>query len=586
MKKIALISVMVILSGLLYGQITSAANGNWSSTSTWTGGVVPTASDDVTIGHTVTIDIPNAECKNLIVNSNLYFALTDGNGITIHGNTTVNAGKRFRMASATPGSGSFLQHIDFKGDLTVNSTGIFDMRQASGAIGTVGRVRFSGSTNSTVSLALTAYNSSVEEFNSLEIAKSGGAKVILSSGYIILSNNSSNLPDTLTFTSGVVETGSNMIIHLATGAASVQGGSTTSYVNGTMGRGISNSVGTGTRTYPIGDGTNYRPVSVTYNAPANATGHYVWAKLITGNANTGPSSLTGGIDKVSPSRYYEVGYSKNAGSATAMNFTGLNPSYQSDDGVSEGNTNLRVAYSTDARATWVNAGPTGHSTTPASITTLSSATISPDLVLNDGTSLMIALANETSGVNPLPVELVSFTAVAARRGAELRWSTATETNNAGFDIEKLISNNWTKIGNVEGHGTTNAPQSYSFVDAQAKGRVIYRLKQIDRDGAFSYSQTVESNAGLTASDYALSQNHPNPFNPSTTFSFAVQTAEPVTVTVYNALGQAVKELFNGMANANEIYTISFDGSQLSSGIYFYALRSASRNEVRKMSLLK
>ncbi|NUN70973.1 MAG: T9SS type A sorting domain-containing protein [Bacteroidetes bacterium] len=589
MRRLSIVvSLLALLTGSLIAQVSFTGTGYWSNPANWDSGYVPTAASDVIIpsGKTDSIDISNAECKNLTISGNLYFARTNGNGITIHGNTVINAGGRFRMSSATPTAGSFFQYIDFKGDLTVNSTGVFDMRQASGSIGSVGRVRFSGATNSNVALALTTYTSATEEFNSLEIAKTSGGKVVLTSGYIFLSNNSSSLPDTLIFTSGVVETGSNRIIHLATGAASVQGGSTTSYVNGTIGRGISNSVGTGTRTYPIGDGTKYRPVSVTYNAPANATGHYVWAKLITGNANTGSSSLTGGIDKVSPSRYYEVGYSKNAGSSTTMNFTGLNPSYQSDDGVSEGNTNLRVAYSTDARATWANAGPTGHTTTPASLTTLSSSTISPDMVLNDGASVFIALANETSGSNPLPVELNSFAAEVIGAKVQLRWSTATEQNNAGFDVEKLIGKDWTKIGTVEGHGTTNAPQSYSFFDARAKGRVVYRLKQIDRDGAFTYSRTVEANAGLTASDFTLTQNHPNPFNPSTSFSFAVPASEQVSVTVYNALGQAVRELFNGIAQANELYTLSFDGSGLSSGTYFYTLRSASRNEVRKMSLMK
>jgi hypothetical protein len=198
---------------------------------------------------------------------------------------------------------------------------------------------------------------------------------------------------------------------------------------------------------------------------------------------------------------------------------------------------------------------------------------------------------------PLPVELTSFTALANPKGAgghgvELAWKTATEVNNAGFEIEKAVVSNkqsaasWTKIGYVEGHGTTNAPQSYSYNDASASGNVSYRLKQIDRDGKFEYSNTVEVKVGLKAEDFKLTQNYPNPFNPNTTITFAMKTAEQVNVTVYNALGQSVETLFNGIANPNELYSLKFDGKNLSSGTYFYALRSASRNEVRKMLLTK
>ncbi len=190
-------------------------------------------------------------------------------------------------------------------------------------------------------------------------------------------------------------------------------------------------------------------------------------------------------------------------------------------------------------------------------------------------------------VVPLPVELVSFKAAATGRGVELAWKTATEVNNAGFEIQRSVAGaEWSKVGFVEGNGTTNAPKSYSFVDASAKGTVSYRLKQIDRDGQFEYSSVVNATVAMTAADYELSQNFPNPFNPNTNITFAMKTSENVNVTVYNSLGQAVATLFNDVANANQVYTLSFDGKNLSSGTYFYALRSASRNEVRKMLLSK
>ncbi|MDP1675454.1 MAG: T9SS type A sorting domain-containing protein, partial [Bacteroidota bacterium] len=189
-------------------------------------------------------------------------------------------------------------------------------------------------------------------------------------------------------------------------------------------------------------------------------------------------------------------------------------------------------------------------------------------------------------VNPLPVELVSFTATVRSGKVELSWSTATEINNAGFAIEKNSNGIWNKIGYVEGNGTTNAPRNYSFTDNASAGKYQYRLKQIDRDGKFEYSNIVEAIVALTANDYALGQNYPNPFNPSTTITFAMKNTEHATVTVYNMLGQEVAILFNGLANANELYSLSFNARNLSSGMYFYSLRSSNRNEVKKMNLLK
>ena len=187
----------------------------------------------------------------------------------------------------------------------------------------------------------------------------------------------------------------------------------------------------------------------------------------------------------------------------------------------------------------------------------------------------------------MPVELTSFTAVANGRNIELQWHTATEKNSFGFDIEKSVNGSWNKIGFIEGKGNSNSPSSYSFVDInRSVSTISYRLKQIDRDGKFTYSNTIEVIIALTAKDYALTQNYPNPFNPSTTFSFAMKKAELTSVKVYNLVGQEVAKLFNQIAEPDQIYTMKFDGKDLSSGIYFYSLRSASRNEMKKMILMK
>lgn len=595
-----IVITILFFTGMCIGTaqtITSTGSGNWNSTTPdapWPSGIVPTASDNVVIAslHTVTLDNVPAVCNDLSLTGSVQFANNGtASSITVNGNVLINSTGKLRCINLSP-TGAYVSHsITIKGNITNTSGGVIDLRVGSnGTTGNGANLTLSGSTTTTISLVSSAYQSSSEEFNAIYIDKSGSAKVVLNSGNLFMSNNGSVDTSKLVFVNGIVETGNNKWVNLGTAGRSVQGATTTSYMNGIMGRGTTNTASaSGDRDFYIGDADEYLPITVRYQAPpaANTTGHYVWVKLIAGDANTGSSSLSGGIDGVSKKRYFQVGYEKGTTGRDSMFFTVIQPTYNTDDGVASGNNDLRVAYSIDERATWVNCGPTTHTTSLALLpAAIRSETISPSILLNSSEYFFASLANISSGVNALPVELNAFTADVIGKKIQLKWTTATETNNAGFDVEKLIGSAWTKIGNVAGHGTTNAPQSYSFVDAQAKGRVVYRLKQIDRDGAFQYSQSVEANAGLSASDFTLSQNHPNPFNPSTTFSFAVQSAEPVTVTVYNALGQAVKELFNGVATANEVYTLSFDGSQLSSGTYFYALRSASRNEVRKMVLMK
>lgn len=193
---------------------------------------------------------------------------------------------------------------------------------------------------------------------------------------------------------------------------------------------------------------------------------------------------------------------------------------------------------------------------------------------------------------PLPVELTSFTAVTRGKNVELRWATATEVNNYGFEIEKrmkdeLGSKKWEKIGFVEGSGTTNAPKEYSFSDAlTANGTYVYRLKQIDRDGQFTYSPEVEVMMTQIAQTYALKQNYPNPFNPATTISFTVPSAERATLKVYDLTGREVATLFNEVANPGQTYNVLFNGKGLASGIYIYVLQTPAFREVKKMQLIK
>ena len=196
--------------------------------------------------------------------------------------------------------------------------------------------------------------------------------------------------------------------------------------------------------------------------------------------------------------------------------------------------------------------------------------------------------------NPLPVELMSFSASVRGRKVELRWNTASESNNYGFDVERgaianrqSTINGWANVGFLHGKGTTNVPQSYNYDDeVQSAGTYQYRLKQIDRDGKFSYSNTIEAAVGLTPSDYLLSQNYPNPFNPTTKIRFGLKAGQFAEVKVFNVLGENVRILFSGIGRGDEIKELLFDGSGLPSGVYYYSLRTDERFEVKKMQLVK
>lgn len=201
----------------------------------------------------------------------------------------------------------------------------------------------------------------------------------------------------------------------------------------------------------------------------------------------------------------------------------------------------------------------------------------------------IAIGNGTPrGSNsnpPLPVELTSLIATAINKGVMLNWSTATEVNNYGFDVEKKSIGNWVKIGFVDGHGNSNSPNDYSFIDSSPSiGEISYRLKQIDTDGAFEYSEIVTATSTNLAK-YELHQNHPNPFNPSTVISFSLPEVSLVKITVYNAIGQKVIELTNKQMDAGT-HTVNFDGSNLSTGFYFYRLETQNYSKTMKMILLR
>lgn len=204
-----------------------------------------------------------------------------------------------------------------------------------------------------------------------------------------------------------------------------------------------------------------------------------------------------------------------------------------------------------------------------------------------------------SGNSVLPVELTSFTATLNNSAVELNWNTATEVNNYGFEVQrlavsnqllansqKLSANSWSKIGFVQGHGNSNSPKEYSFEDKNPQvGKLQYRLKQIDFDGAYEYSDVVEVNYDAPV-NFVLDQNYPNPFNPITNISYEIPVKSNVAIKVYNVLGSEVATLLNEEKLPGR-YQVEFKASYLPSGVYFYSINAAEYEPImKKMILLK
>ena len=188
----------------------------------------------------------------------------------------------------------------------------------------------------------------------------------------------------------------------------------------------------------------------------------------------------------------------------------------------------------------------------------------------------------------IPVELISFIAEIDENGIVLKWETATETNNFGFEVERGIDNKtFEKIGQIKGKGTTTEKQKYIFRDASvsSKSKFYYRLKQVDYDGTVIYSDVIEVDYSIIPDVFSLSQNYPNPFNPVTNIKYQIPEFSFVTIKVYDALGKEVATLVNEEKAAG-YYEIEFNAPSLASGIYFYKLRANNFTQIKKMILLK
>lgn len=232
---------------------------------------------------------------------------------------------------------------------------------------------------------------------------------------------------------------------------------------------------------------------------------------------------------------------------------------------------LYIVKRSDLTGSWValNTTASGTTLTASGLTTFSDFGIGGD-----------------SLQNPLPVELSSFISAVNGSSVTLNWSTTSEINNSGFDIERSQNSSWKKIGFVSGKGTSSSPNSYTFTDRNlTSGTYNYRLKQVDYNGNFYYyNLSSEIQIGIPEK-YELSQNYPNPFNPSTKINYSIPEDSRVSIRIYDLSGKEVYTLVDEYKSAG-YYSVNFNASSLSSGVYFYNINADKFTATKKMTLLK
>jgi len=204
-------------------------------------------------------------------------------------------------------------------------------------------------------------------------------------------------------------------------------------------------------------------------------------------------------------------------------------------------------------------------------------------------------SNVITATTIIPVELTSFAANISDNEVVISWTTATELNNRGFDLERKLNGEWEKLTFIAGKGTKLEETNYSYIDkfsyTSYQGTAQYRLKQIDFDGTISYSNVISVELDFTPKEYALYQNYPNPFNPATTIKFALPFESSVRIIIYNLLGEKVDMLFEGIKEVG-YHDITWNAGRLASGIYLYTIEANSIDgtknytSVKKMMLMK
>ncbi len=407
------------------------------------------------------------------------------------------------------------------------------------------------------------------------------------SGIITLGSNLT-VGGTLTLTNGILVTGSNKIT-LGTGLASTGTLSpvtptSSSYINGNFERWISSSM-TSDIYFPLGSNSYYRPAIIKYNTAPTTGGRLLAIEYDANPGTLNTTALTDAglytVDRYSSELYWKFTTSEITGGAYSISLGAYGISGVSS--ISDYWNRLRVIKRANSSSLWSLNGnhvaATGNSVLPlvkrAGLTGFSEFGIAGN-----------SLDGNTLNNSPLPVTLESFNSFVTGNSVKLVWTTSSEINSKGFDIERNAGSGWTKIGFADSKGGINTTANYSFEDKNLQtGKYNYRLKQLDYNGNYEYF-TLAGYAEIgTPSKIILGQNYPNPFNPATTINFSLSEKTNVSLKVYDISGREASTLVNDTREAG-YYSVTFRTEGLSSGTYFYTLKTGNNAVTKRMTVIK
>ncbi len=463
------------------------------------------------------------------IDANSFGNLTINNSSGVSATGTITLSGNLNLASGTLSAGS--QTIQVAGNITGTGSNF--------SAGT-GTVVLNGSSAQSVKGAI---------FNNLTIDNTNG-------GITSVSQGSSTVGGTLTLTSGILTTDAADPLILSSTTA-YSGGSNSSFVDGP----IENNALSGTNTsyiFPSGNSGKYAPIGV---SSVGSTSTFT-AQYFKSAHTADPSGITGTNPTPSTKEYWTL--TENSGSSAA------DVTLYWNDGVFSGiNTVSDITIYVDDPGSWLDL-----SGTPTGTASVGSVTAPATSTILAATPAFFTFG-DNSGVNPLPVSLVSFTAQYRDNEVNLNWSTASEQNNAYFNIERSAdAANWTTIGKVEGHGTSNITNSYQAIDNLAgvvpTGMIYYRLKQVDYNNAFTYSNIQSVNINNPA--YAVS-TFPNPTSSVLNINWVNNSNETVMLDIVNEAGITV---YQQNVSGTGLMQKQIDMSALSPGIYYLRIIGNSK----------
>jgi hypothetical protein len=266
-------------------------------------------------------------------------------------------------------------------------------------------------------------------------------------------------------------------------------------------------------------------------------------------------------------------------------------------GYSSGRVAVQLYYNTNGPGDDVSSvpGPDGYGEKIATVKMDIISLNLPDVRWDNLNTAVVNVQNQTATSNnlgsfngTLPVELSAFSAAANGNSIRLDWSTNMEENNSGFEVQrKAASGEWIRAGFVNGRGNSSSPVNYTFSDRNLpKGSYNYRIKQIDFNGNFEIFE-LDSPVDIGIPEkFTLHQNYPNPFNPSTVISFELPYDSKVSLRIFDMSGREVSTLINNEFRSADYYSVTMNGASLSSGVYFYELRTSKEMQTGKMTLVK